>query len=138
MSCFIVLKEKGMRLTPQRRLILDVIHDTQTHLTAEEIMNYVNARVPGVNKSTVYRTLEILEEAGCVVKSEIGDRFVYHHTEEGHHHHLVCHICGKSMECAESVLLPVEQAIYQRYGFQANLKHLVISGLCQECQSRGK
>ena len=138
MSCFITLKEKGLKLTPQRRLILDIIHDAQAHLTAEEILNYVQARAPGVNKSTVYRTLELLEKTGCVVKSEIGGRFIYHHAEEGHHHHLVCRACGNSIDCEEDLFLPIEATIYDKYGFRADLKHVVVSGLCQDCRAKAR
>ena len=70
MSCLKTLQEKGYKLTPQRRLIVDIIHDAAEHLTAEDIIAKVQKKMPGVNKSTIYRTLDILEETGCVVKSE--------------------------------------------------------------------
>ena len=136
MSCAITLRANGLKLTPQRRLILDTIHDSGDHLTAEEILNHVQARVPGVNKSTVYRTLELLEELGCVFKSELGDRFIYHHAEEGHHHHLICRRCGTSIDCDEDLFLPVERALDEKNGFQVDFKHMVIYGLCHAC--RGK
>jgi Fur family ferric uptake transcriptional regulator len=136
MSCAITLKEKGLRLTPQRRLILDIIHDSGEHVTADEILDYVQSRAPGINKSTVYRTLELLEELGCVFKSELGDRFIYHHAEEGHHHHLMCKACGKNMDCREAIFLPVERLLDKEYGFQVDFKHMVIYGLCDDC--RGK
>ena len=136
MSCIITLREKGMKLTPQRRLILDIIHDSGGHLTAEEILDYVQARAPGVNKSTIYRTLELLEELGCVFKSELGDRFIYHHAEEGHHHHLLCQMCGKSIDCDEDLFLSVEKITNRKYGFRADFKHVVISGLCVDCRSK--
>jgi len=135
MSCAVILKEKGLKLTPQRRMILDIIHDTAAHLTAEEILNHVQARVPGVNKSTIYRTLGLLEKFGCVVKSELKDRFVYHHAEEGHHHHLVCRACGKSLDCNEGLFSSIGRELHERYGFQADFRHMVISGLCSNCQS---
>ena len=69
---------------------------------------HARAKMPGVNKSTVYRTLDLLEGAGCVFKSELGDQFIYHHADEGHHHHLVCRKCGKTIECEEDFLAPVE------------------------------
>jgi Fur family ferric uptake transcriptional regulator len=136
MSCAITLREKGLKLTPQRRLIIDIIHDSGEHLTAEEILDYVRARLPGVNKSTVYRTLEILEELGCVFKSELGDRFIYHHAEEGHHHHLICRACGKNIQCDEALFLTVERLLDEEYGFQADFKHMVINGLCPDCRGR--
>jgi len=136
MSCVITLKQKGLKLTPQRRLILDIIHDSGGHLTAEEILEYVQARAFGVNKSTIYRTLELLEELGCVFKSELGGKFIYHHAEEGHHHHLVCHTCGRSIDCDEDLFLPVEKVTNEKYGFWPDFKHMVISGLCADCENK--
>ena len=134
MSCDITLREKGLRLTPQRRLILDIIHGSGEHLTAEEILTNVQAKVPGVNKSTIYRTLELLEGLGCVFKSELGDRFIYHHAEEGHHHHLICRRCGKNIDCAEDLFHSVERALDEKFGFKADFKHVVMSGICGDCQ----
>jgi Fur family ferric uptake transcriptional regulator len=136
MSCPVILKEKGLKLTPQRRLILDIINHTKEHLTVDEILRYVQSRAPGVNKSTVYRTLEILEDTGCVFKSEVDGRFIYHHAEEGHHHHLVCRSCGKSTDCEEDLFLPVTAVIDKKYGFQADLHHVIVRGLCQECRAK--
>ena len=98
----------------------------------------VQRKMPGVNKSTIYRTLDILEQAGCVFKSESEDRFIYHHAEEGHHHHLVCRKCGKTIECVESLFLPVEKSLAEKYGFRVSFKHVVITGLCEECKNTTK
>ena len=136
MSCEATLKEKGLKLTPQRRLIVDIIHDAEAHLTAEEIISYVQSRMPGVHKSTVYRTLELLEEAGCVYKSELSDQSIYHHAEEGHHHHLVCSQCGQTIDCDEDLFAPVEKSLGEKYGFRVNFKHMVMSGLCEACRNK--
>ena len=134
MSCLITLKEKGLKLTPQRRLIADIIHDADAHLTADEIIACVTSKMPGVHKSTIYRTLELLEEAGCVYKGELGGQAIYHHAEEGHHHHLVCRNCGRIIECDEALFLPVEMVLLERYGFKAAFKHLVVGGTCKLCR----
>jgi Fur family ferric uptake transcriptional regulator len=136
MSCLSVLKQKGMRLTPQRRLIIELIHENPAHLSAEDIISHVQARMPGVNKSTVYRTLELLVGAGCVYKSELEDRVIYHHAEEGHHHHLVCEQCGRTIECDEDIVAPFEKSLDKNYGFEVHLQHLVMSGLCRECRRK--
>ncbi len=133
MSCVITLRDKGLRLTPQRRMILDIIHDKTEHFTAEEIISYVQSQMPGVNKSTIYRTLELLEQAGCVFKSESGDGFIYHHAEEGHHHHLVCRECGATIDLEDSLLAPMKSALLQEHNFVADLKHLAIFGRCIKC-----
>jgi Fur family transcriptional regulator, ferric uptake regulator len=134
MSCLTVLKQKGMRLTPQRRLIVELIHDKVDHLTAEDIIKRVHSRMPGVNKSTIYRTLELLVGSGCVYKSELDDRVIYHHAEEGHHHHLVCERCGRTIECDEDIAAPLEKSLEKRYGFDVHLQHLVMTGLCRTCR----
>lgn len=135
MSCTNTLKKKGMKLTPQRRLILDAIHGANAHLTAEEIISCVQARMPEVHRSTVYRTLELLKRTGCVFQSELGGRVIYHHADEGHHHHLVCSECGRVVECEEHLFEPVERSLVEKHGFSAAFRHLVVSGLCRDCSN---
>lgn len=134
MSCVATLKKKGLKLTPQRILITDIIHDAKGHITANEIIESVKEQMPGVNKSTIYRTLDILEEAGCVYKSEQGNEFIYHHDHEGHHHHLKCSKCGKTISCDEDMFASVQKTMARKYGFKADFKHLIISGLCESCK----
>ncbi len=136
MSCATTLKEKGLRLTPQRRAIINIIHDKSEHLTADDIITYVQSKMPGVNKSTIYRTLELLEESGCVFRSILGDQYIYHHAEEGHHHHLVCGKCGKTIDCDEDLFAPVETSVWEKYGFRVDFKHVVMSGLCEICKNK--
>jgi Fur family ferric uptake transcriptional regulator len=136
MSCDITLKKNGIRLTPQRRLIMDIIHDSGTGITGTEIMTRVNSRMPGVNKSTVYRTLDLLEKLECVFKNQAGGEFVYHHPEEGEHYHLVCRLCGASIDFAEDLLVPVEKAIEKQYGFQIDYRHVTIGGICPSCKEK--
>ena len=136
MSCLNTLKERGLRLTPQRRLIAEIIHNAHSHLAAEDIISFVQNKMPGVNKSTIYRTLDILEQAGCVLKSESGGHFIYHHAEEGHHHHLVCIKCGQTIECPSSAFSEVERSLAEEYGFIVNFQHVVIKGVCQSCKTK--
>ena len=135
MSCLETLKKKGLKLTPQRRLIADIIHSADGHLTAEDIIDHVQRKMPGVNKSTIYRTLELLEDSGCVVRSESDDHFIYHHTEEGHHHHLICKKCGKTISCDDKLFSRVEKSLSNKYGFQVSFRHMVINGLCDTCKN---
>jgi Fur family ferric uptake transcriptional regulator len=136
MSCIATLKEKGLKLTPQRMLIVDIIHEAKGHLTAEEIIGHVRDNMPGVNKSTVYRTLELLVKAGAVYKSGLGDDFIYHHAEDAHHHHLVCTRCGKTINCDENLFAPLQRSLSQNYHFHADFKHIVMGGVCGECRNK--
>lgn len=137
MSCVATLKEKGLKLTPQRILITDIIHDARGHITAGEIIENVQAKMPGVNKSTIYRTLDILEEAGCVYKSEQGNEFIYHHDHSGHHHHMKCTRCGKTVSCEEDIFVSVQRALITKYGFHADFKHIIVNGICADCLKSG-
>lgn len=133
MSCNTILKAKGYRLTPQRRVILDILHAEGAHLTADEIFEQVSQKVAGVNRSTVYRTLELMESLGLAVKAELNGSHVYHHSEEGHHHHLRCRRCGSVEELPEEALASLRQNLLEQQGFAAELNHHVITGLCRAC-----
>jgi Fur family transcriptional regulator, ferric uptake regulator len=133
MSCYATLKDKGLRLTQPRRVILDYIHDKGDHLTAEEIITYVHGKFPRINKSTIYRTLELLEKNECVYKIDSPDRPIYYHAEAGHHHHLVCSKCGQTLDCDEDLFAPIKNSLEKKYGFKLDFKHVIVSGLCKKC-----
>jgi len=136
MSCLKIIKDKGLRLTTRRRLIIDIIHRAHSHLTGEDIIKLVQTRMPGVNKSTIYRTLGVLERAGCVFKSMHEDRFIYYHAGESHHYHMICSKCGTVVECREDLFTPVEDLILKNHGFYVDFKHNVINGFCGQCKNR--
>lgn len=135
MGCDKILKERGYRLTPQRLMVLEAVHNAEHHISAEEICSQVKARYPYANISTVYRTLELLKELGLVTETDLGEgRVRYHPAEKGRHHHLVCQTCGRIMDLDESFLLPLKEALLRDYEFKASLSHLAISGQCSHCR----
>jgi Fur family ferric uptake transcriptional regulator len=137
MSCGQALKGMGYRLTPQRMMVVEALHDADKHVSAEEIYARVRARYPYANISTVYRTLELLKELGLVTEIALGDGCVrFHPAEKGHHHHLVCQKCGKIIDLPESALGSLEKILLHDYQFKADLKHMAVFGLCPECQKR--
>jgi Fur family ferric uptake transcriptional regulator len=140
MSCHETLLENGHRLTPQRMLVIEALHNADQHISAEEIYAQLNARYPYANISTVYRTLELLKKLDLVTETDFGEgRVRYHVAEKGHHHHLVCHSCGKVIDLEESALYPLKDTLLKEYGFDADLRHLAISGECSECcRKQGK
>ena len=135
MSCVETLRRRRLKLTPQRRLIVETIHAAGGHVTPEDIIARVQDKMPGINKSTVYRTLDLLEEAGCVVKSELASQTVYHHAEEGHHHHLMCVKCGRSTDYDEDLFATVATLLTDRVGFYADFTHTVVRGICGRCRA---
>jgi Fur family ferric uptake transcriptional regulator len=137
MSCHEVLRENGHRLTPQRMLVIEALHNADRHISAEELYKQLHSRYPYANISTVYRTLELLKELNLVTESDFGEgRVRYHVAEKGHHHHLVCHSCGKTIDLEESALHPLKDTLLQKYGFAADLRHLAISGECRACRRK--
>ena len=138
MSCHEVLQEKGHRLTPQRMLVIEALHNADGHISAEEIYGQLHSRYPYANISTVYRTLELLKELNLVAETNFGEgRVRYHVAEKGHHHHLVCHTCGKIVNLEESALYRLRDTLLHDYGFDADLRHLAIPGKCSECRRKG-
>ncbi len=127
----------GYRLTPQRMMVVEVLHGTDKHISAEEIFAQVQARYPYANISTVYRTLDLLKELGLVAEISLGDGCVrFHPVDKGHHHHLVCQSCRKVVDIPETALTPLAEGLSKEYGFKVELRHMAISGLCAECQKQ--
>lgn len=128
------LSQKGYRMTPQRLMILEAIEGASGHISAEEIYRDIRKRYPGLNISTVYRTLDLLKETGLVTETDMGDgRVRFHSMGHEHHHHLVCSKCGKVIDLDEETLSPLTSVLSEKYGFRADLKHLAIFGHCKGC-----
>lgn len=131
------LSEKGYRLTPQRLMILSAIEGSRDHISAEEIYAEVTAKYPHVNISTVYRTLELLKKLGMVYEINLGEgRIRYHAEASGHHHHLVCQDCGLVIDINEASLSSLRDVLLRDYNFRAELKHVAIFGLCENCRKK--
>jgi len=134
MGCQQTLREMGYRVTPQRSMILDVLHRAEKHITPEEIHQQVAAQYPEVNKSTVYRTLELLKKLDLVDETDLGgNKLYYHHAEHGHHHHLICQECGRAIEIDEAVFDPIKETFIRKYNFNPDFRHLAVFGRCVDC-----
>ncbi len=132
------LREAGCRLTPQREMILSVICESGGHLTAEDILTRVRAHYPYLNKSAVYRTLDLLTRLNFVNQADFGGgRIEYELHRQPRHHHLLCRKCGRRIQVAENVFAPLEKALLAEYGFSADLEHFAIFGTCQKCTRKG-
>ena len=131
------LIEKGYRLTPQRMMIVSAMESSDDHISAEEIYAQVAAKYSNVNISTVYRTLELLKKLGLVYEIDLGEgRIRYHAEGSGHHHHLVCQNCGKVIDIHEASLSSLRDILLHEYNFQAELRHVGIFGLCEDCRRK--
>jgi Fur family ferric uptake transcriptional regulator len=126
------LREQGLRLTPQRELILRAVEDLR-HATPDEVLAHVRGQVSSVNASTVYRTLEVLEELGLVRHTHLSDRApTYHSTQEHEHVHVVCRRCRAVRSYDPAFVQPLVAALADD-GFVVDVGHLAIFGTCAEC-----
>ena len=89
-----LLRARGLRMTPQRRAIVSAVMHAQGHISPTVITRKIQSEMPGVNASTVYRTLTLLEDVGVLQHSHLESGPEYHRTEEAEHIHLVCGSCG--------------------------------------------
>jgi Fur family ferric uptake transcriptional regulator len=129
-----ILREKGYRLTPQRELILGAV-DALGHATPDEVLDEVHKQSSAVNVSTVYRTLEVLEELGLVRHAHITDRAPTYHTIREHEHfHLVCRKCQRVISVDPDVLDPVLDRLRTDFAFDADIGHLTVFGTCADCR----
>jgi Fur family ferric uptake transcriptional regulator len=127
------LRARGYRLTPQRQLVLEAVTELG-HATPEDVHAWVVKRAEGVNISTVYRTLELLEEIGLVTHTHLSHGApTYHPADAPQHAHVVCHRCGSVSELELDDLAGLIDTIRSRTGFVPDLGHLTVFGECRRC-----
>jgi Fur family ferric uptake transcriptional regulator len=130
------LRQRGYRLTPQRQLVLEAV-DVLDHATPDEILGHVRKTASGVNISTVYRTLELLEELGLVSHAHLGHGAPTYHLAGRHTHlHLVCRDCDKVTETDTAIAAPLIESLRAEHGFDTDLKHFAIFGRCADCTEK--
>jgi Fur family ferric uptake transcriptional regulator len=128
------LRAQGYRVTPQRQLVLEAV-TTLGHATPEEIAATVQRTASGVNLSTVYRTLDLLEQLGLVTHTHLGHGApTYHSALDVEHVHLVCRECGSVTEANPDVVHGVVERLDAELGFHADVRHLAVFGLCRSCR----
>ena len=127
------LRDSGYRLTPQRELILAAV-DTLGHATPDEVLAEVRKHSSAVNTSTVYRTLEVLEELGLVRHAHLSDRAPTYHTVSDHEHfHIVCRNCQKVVSVDPHMLDALTAGLREKHGFVIDVGHLTVFGHCEDC-----
>ena len=132
-----LLRSRGLRMTPQRRAIVAEVMNAEGHINPTLISTRVRKRVPGVDPSTVYRTLSMLEELGVLSHAHLESGAEYHRATESGHVHLTCSRCGADDALSLPEAEKLKALIRRHHGFQPDFTHFAISGLCARC-SAGK
>lgn len=127
------LHERGLRMTPQRQLVLDAIRELG-HATPEQVCTHVQRAAPAVNITTVYRTLDLLERLGLVRHTHLGHGAPNYSVHQHEHVHLVCHGCGTVTEVSTELMDGLADRLDREHGFELDVTHVAMSGLCRSCR----
>jgi len=127
------LKDKGLKITPRRKSIIDVFIDCGTHLTPEEVWNQLSKEFDKCGLPSVYRNLEVLTECGILTRIQQFDRKKHyglctaHH--DYHHHHITCIHCGKVEEISDCAMNNKQKI----KGYKVISHFMQVNGICKEC-----
>lgn len=128
-----LLRASGHRLTPQRELVLGAV-ERLGHATPDEVYAEVRTHSESINLSTVYRTLELLDELGLIRHAHLTDRAPTYHSARGHEHaHLVCRECRRVISIDRAEIEGALGALAARHEFSPDYGHLTVFGTCVDC-----
>lgn len=129
------IRQRGLRLTPERLALFDEIFAQHGHIDAEELLRSMKERGLKTSRATVYRSLDLLVESGLVRKHQLGgSRQLYEHVHVGQRHdHLVCQECGRVVEFVSPGIEAMQSEICRAHGFEPGVHSLQIQSLCKEC-----
>jgi len=134
------LREHGIRLTKQRELLFELIHNSHKHLNADQLYELAKKRDPKINRVTVYRTLKVLKQEGLVDELDLlhveGDQHYYETRLKREHAHVVCLRCGSVQEFFGDPIKQMKQDIESNLGFRIEIARTEIGGYCADCQSQ--
>jgi len=136
------VEARGIRLTAQRRALIETIQEATTHLDAESLLKQACEREPGINRATVYRTIELLKKLGMIDELDLmhldGEKHYYEVRTKQDHLHLACFECGKIIEFATPAFERLKQEIAAANQFEIQVIRLEAGGLCGACAAKQK
>lgn len=132
------LKQRGVRLTRQRQILLELIDKSGLHLDAERLYQLAKEQDPKINRVTVYRTIKMLKESGLVDELDLmhftGDQHFYETRMKQEHAHVICLRCGEVEEFFGDALQRLRRQIENHFGFRILIARTEIGGYCSHCQ----
>ena len=134
------LAANSLKITPQRRLILEIFLAEPGHASSEELYAKIKRRDASVGQATVYRTLKLLAECGLAQAVSFADGITRYEPHFGveHHDHLICEACGSTIEIVDPVIERRQEELAERYGFSLARHKMDLYGLCPECRPNGQ
>jgi Fur family ferric uptake transcriptional regulator len=132
------LSGKSLKMTPQRRLILDTLLKQSGHLSSEELYAKVKKRDSSIGQATVYRTLKLLNESHLIEPLDFADGVTRYEPcyGEQHHDHLICEQCGKNIEILDETIEHRQEELAAEHGFTLSRHKMYLYGICPECRKK--
>lgn len=134
------LAGKSLRYTAERQAVVGAVFEKHRHFEADDLLVWARAHHPRVSRATIYRTLELLVNAGLVRQMTFGDKSAQHYEQVlgiPHHDHLICLSCGRVQEVFSADLEREQDALCERHGFEVHHHNLEVFGLCRRCGAAG-
>jgi len=122
------------RLTTARTIIYETLKENQAHMTAYQVFDAVKPRLPSLNMSTVYRSLEYLTHQGLISVADVGASMPIYEAASNTHHHLVCEGCKSIHIMEHDQVKDFFEKVSQKYNFTIHTNHLILFGLCEKCR----
>ncbi|AXX93081.1 transcriptional repressor [Malaciobacter molluscorum LMG 25693] len=134
-----IVKQKGLKYTEQREIVLDILINAEDHLSAEEVYNQIKEKYPDSNIgiATVYRALGFLEEVDLIASIAFGtEGKKYESNAKSHHDHLICTSCGKIVEFLDDEIEKRQDKIAKKNKFKITSHSMQLYGICTDCQNK--
>ena len=135
------LASKGVRLTAQRRAVIEVIQEARDHLDAGSLLELARKREPNIDRATVYRTIELLKKLRLIDELDLmhlqGEKHYYEVKTKRDHIHLACFCCGRIEEFSSALFERLKAEISQEAGFEIRVTRLEVGGACRACAAAG-
>ena len=136
------LASKGVRLTAQRRAVIEIIQDADEHLDASALLEQARMREPNIDRATVYRTLDLLKKLRLIDELDLmhlkGEKHFYEVKTRRDHVHLACFQCGRIEEFSSVALERLKSELQAQTGFEVRVTRLEVGGRCRECAATKK
>lgn len=129
------LHERGLRWTAQRRLLVEVLAQAEGHITGAELVERCREQEPDTTPSTVYRTLDVLEDIGFISHAHgLDGREEFHVRPTREHGHIHCSVCHRAWELGAEDVKGLLDDFERERGFAVDLGHLTVVGICRDCR----
>lgn len=137
---FKYLARQKLKFTSQRGLIFDVFWGVTDHVSPEELYHLVKEKDPSVGQATVYRTLKLLSEAGIAREVDFGDGVSRYEPcfGQSHHDHLICKVCGRSVEVVDEKIEKLQEELAAKHGFSLSSHSMYLYGICSRCAQKNQ